>query len=1044
MAFPSVRSQNTTPGTVASATPVVDLPATIRAGDVLFVSIRVAVAGAIGWPAGWNELFDNSADGDDDQIAGAWRKADGTEGSTITLSSGNGKFVAFSYAIRDAADPLITAPFLNSQQIGTSAAQPDPGNCAPDVTARDYLFLTLFLMGGESTGITSYPANYTLNQSGFISSGTGGAATTNCRAGAACRQLNASGDNAGAWTIGGTLGNWSAYTLAFYPASPVTAPLDREASNHQATPFTTIPKSSLGLAGLTLAVNLLQSTLAPAEPMGSNQYDWPLPQSKHQYIVETYVQQADDADLPVIPIDWRNPDLWKYSISNRTELNNLLQNTLKPEEALPYVTIDTNPLIGRRPTETWIEGRKEYYIDESPFNQYDWPNPLIKGRGQDWIWKREFDEELSLTHRPIDRPNPLLAIKPALSWIQNGLITEDLTRAVQFTDNPLIGGRNQVGFIFSRQLEPPTEFPFIPVDYPNPLLGKRPNVGSESARPQYYEDEYRATQSYPTRFELKRGQDWISNSLQNTLQPVIGNQWTEYKFKKVIPTEFSYINLLTTTLLSTEAPMGEQSYTNPTLRTKPLPNTWLQNRPTYYVEPTSIPGGKLFDITRRRIPQLEITINTRPEPAPIVFPFSQKDWQNPRGKKLNPKWEDFYTIDQTFPDIHQFTTLPQPRKRVIPFTWLQAPLISSPVFTPPTGKQIWTVPDRLKKQAITWLQNSLSVSAVPFNEPVWNNPRVNKYALTWIQQRPFFSEEPLPFSQKDWTNPSHIHYPDVSFLLRAQIEEVTPLINIEWVNPQNKQKIAETWLVNFSALTQPPAGDTPFGQGDWPNPHIDSIELGFVWSKPFYYQDPTEPFYQTNWPLFNSIKRNKVDWIYRIPINDTLYINVSITEVPLRKRVEGLTWINNNLENSLSTAFFNRQSDWPIPLRGKINRVDFTQDLARFLDSKIPFRFVEWPVSKKREIAKVWIDNPLINLTTPVGIKPFSESDWPLFSKSKYVAAVYIVQNQLALIIPNIVGRHICLFADATEYNLLAAMDLLDYIADVTEYNLEAGGSECP
>lgn len=222
MAFPDVRSVIVTDGSGATATPVVNLPATVSAGDTLFVIIRCAVGGAVGWPDGtWNELFDASDDADDDQSAAAWKLAAGTEGgTTITLSSTSGKFAAVAWSIKDAADPTVTPPELSTVAIGTTG-QPNATTCTPTGGAKDYLWLTFFTMGGEQTGITTYPTNYTLGQSGLATTGTGGATTTNARAAGAARQANAASEDAGEWTVAGTVEDSIAYTIAFHPAPPV-------------------------------------------------------------------------------------------------------------------------------------------------------------------------------------------------------------------------------------------------------------------------------------------------------------------------------------------------------------------------------------------------------------------------------------------------------------------------------------------------------------------------------------------------------------------------------------------------------------------------------------------------------------------------------------------------------------------------------------------------------------------------------------------------------------------------------------------------------
>jgi hypothetical protein len=343
MAFPSIRSQATSSVTVAETTHTINLPATVRAGDTIFVFIQVTVAGAITWPdATWNELFDNSTAAYDDQIAGAWKKATGSEsGTTISITTASGKFVAISIAVQDATDPTLTAPTLGTIATG-SATEPDPGNCNPG-SAKDYLWWTFYGMEGEQTGITAYPTNFTLNQSGIVTTGTAGAVTTNCTAASAARQFNAASLDVGVWDVTGTLDDWAAYTIAFHPAEPVTVPLDRESDNFTPTHF---PKKLITpLAVLTIAVNLLQTTLAPplAPPALFSEKNWPNPlyakklnpywnQDKPQYYIDEVTAiyyQGQEVLLFGLP---------SFRSSELTVINNLLQTTLAPVEEMPFIT----------------------------------------------------------------------------------------------------------------------------------------------------------------------------------------------------------------------------------------------------------------------------------------------------------------------------------------------------------------------------------------------------------------------------------------------------------------------------------------------------------------------------------------------------------------------------------------------------------------------------------------------------------------------------------------------------------------------------------
>jgi hypothetical protein len=214
MAFPTVAATNTTNGTTATTTPVVNLPASIAAGETLLVLVRVASAGAIGWPAGWTELFDDASDGSDDQTACAWRKADGTEGSTITLSSASGRFAALSWRIAGAVDPTVQAPVFGTLVTGFSTL-PDPGGVDLGAVAKDRLLLWLGGWEGEQTSPpTSNPTNYTTDIIG-ANSGTTGNVDTNCQVASASRTLTAASiHNAGSWTISAS-DEWTATVIAF-------------------------------------------------------------------------------------------------------------------------------------------------------------------------------------------------------------------------------------------------------------------------------------------------------------------------------------------------------------------------------------------------------------------------------------------------------------------------------------------------------------------------------------------------------------------------------------------------------------------------------------------------------------------------------------------------------------------------------------------------------------------------------------------------------------------------------------------------------------
>jgi len=218
MAFPSVASTATTSGTTATTSAVVNLPASITAGQSLLVLIRSSAGGATTFPAGWTKIVDDDSDASDgsDRTALAWRRADGTEGATITVTLGNsGRFAAIAWRITGARNPELSPPEVSNVTTGVSTS-PNPGSLTPTGGAQDYLW---FWMGGWEGIQTSPPASNPVNYSSDIlgaDSGTIGGIVGNVRVASATRQLNATTEDPGSWTISSS-DDWTAVTVAIYP-----------------------------------------------------------------------------------------------------------------------------------------------------------------------------------------------------------------------------------------------------------------------------------------------------------------------------------------------------------------------------------------------------------------------------------------------------------------------------------------------------------------------------------------------------------------------------------------------------------------------------------------------------------------------------------------------------------------------------------------------------------------------------------------------------------------------------------------------------------
>lgn len=1075
MAFPSVRSQINTSGTGTTSTPVVNLPATVAAGDILFVDIRVAVAGAIGWPEGWNELYDSSADGADDQQAGAWKKADGSEdGTTITLSSGNGKFRAMAVSIRDAADPNLTPPEVSTVAIGTTPNEPDATLCTPTGGAKDYLWITLFGMAGEQTGITAYPASFTLNQSGLANSGTGAAATTNCTGALCAQQLNAASLDAGVWDVAGTLVEWSAYTVVFHPAEAIPLPLPNGGSSMPSFLVKTPPT----VTALTIAVNLLQGNLAPIiDPFFQN--SWPVPPSKPFILVDINSRPGNDGDEAFNQTEWPNP-LSKGKVEGWT--NNNLQNTLKPEELIPFIPVDLS-------------------------------NPIVKKSN---LVGFVFSHKLEEVDIPIGRTNEL---------------------------NPLIGKINQVGFVTSRKIDEPTDFPFVPIDYKNPLIKERNSVSFVDSRIHNLDSLIPVNWKEWKNPEVNKapGITWTQNLLQSTLTPIVGDppfrqsNWPIFRGKPGLIVDISsiinaepsekpiggfvdieidrrkvnrgwldfytidettpnaaqvwsnpvdkrrnaltfihnrkldeppavdpFINLsypnpllkkrmgLTYTYLAPfqeifTSPVGGSSYNLPVLKVKPLGLTWINPRPSYFQEPSSL---RIFQIEwpnplRKKGYQAINTVH-RGDPTVPVKPRGQVEWPNPAlRRKINPTWIDNYTVDQNQPPVAQYLTLPSYKKREFSISWLQPPVITTPTIVFPFNSAIFDNPKLIKIRDLTWINTSNSLSAVPFFQSIWPNPFVPRKFADWTINRPSYYEETIVVIGTEWKNPLIKNVGHVGFIHNGKQEEINPLISLEYPNPKLKGKLGESWIVNLLQSTLEPApGDTPFFKNEWPNPTISNkFGIALVHVKSFTLEEVI-PLVNAEWPnpKYKTVP-NKGYVDFEIISEEQPVKRNIITEVPESKQRETLTWIQNLLNDTLVVLPEIRQNEWPNPLIGKKINEGFIQDNARLIIGDRPFGFIEVRVPRKRELGLTWIDNPILLITSIPGIKPLAQYDWPIFKNVKRIH-VFDFTNSL-IVLPNIVGRRICLLADDTEYHLEASVEEFDLNASMTVYDLEAGPGDC-
>lgn len=165
MAFPQVASITEYKGTALENDHALTMPATVNAGDLLFIivaSTNTTALFGVSTPSGWTSEFTKANNGNETRVQGLKKIAVGDEDGTtlhlITGSSGTAYVVAQIYRITDWAGDLTN--YIKSATNNSNAdSTPDP----PSVTwtsALDYLWIAGTAKSSTHT-LSSYSTNYT-------------------------------------------------------------------------------------------------------------------------------------------------------------------------------------------------------------------------------------------------------------------------------------------------------------------------------------------------------------------------------------------------------------------------------------------------------------------------------------------------------------------------------------------------------------------------------------------------------------------------------------------------------------------------------------------------------------------------------------------------------------------------------------------------------------------------------------------------------------------------------------------------------------------
>jgi hypothetical protein len=202
MPFPVVEGAGYTEvGTIATSHPV-DVPAGVLE-DELLVLIAALDNNAVvmsGLPAGWSEIARGLHSASGVQV-NVWRKvATGGEGD-FSYTTGSSRR-SENACLRISGSTGAIADSAVSE--GAASTAPNPSSLTPSWGLDDDLWIALYA-ANQGVNASAFPANYSDNQhTDFVTALSIGVAT---------RDLSASSENPGAFTIG-SAGAWVAFTLA--------------------------------------------------------------------------------------------------------------------------------------------------------------------------------------------------------------------------------------------------------------------------------------------------------------------------------------------------------------------------------------------------------------------------------------------------------------------------------------------------------------------------------------------------------------------------------------------------------------------------------------------------------------------------------------------------------------------------------------------------------------------------------------------------------------------------------------------------------------
>lgn len=210
MSFPIVETSSSGGNTTATTSHLVTLPSGIVSGNLLLIFIGLSATGAAITtpPTGWTVLF-NDFDFNALTSYGIYRVADGTEGTTVTITSPD--TAQSGYNAYRISGMTVDVPQVNSKALGLGSTTANPAALSPSWGISDTLWFAVALYSGSSSPptVSTFPTGY----SGGLDNGSTTAGANYGRCASAYKQSTASSENPGVFTFNTTAGS-TAYTVA--------------------------------------------------------------------------------------------------------------------------------------------------------------------------------------------------------------------------------------------------------------------------------------------------------------------------------------------------------------------------------------------------------------------------------------------------------------------------------------------------------------------------------------------------------------------------------------------------------------------------------------------------------------------------------------------------------------------------------------------------------------------------------------------------------------------------------------------------------------